>query len=100
MVLLHNGGRGRTLIEQLGRAARIGKAQGVPVNVLPVEVFHSASTGLDLWLSALAYGAARIAILLTEDDAPQYRAMLAEQVAVAQAVLEGLANRRVRRVWC
>ena len=92
VVLLHNGGRGRTLIEQLGRAARIGKAQGVPVNVLPVEVFHAASTGLDLWLSALAYGAARIAILLTEDDAPQYRAMLAEQVAVAQAVLQGLGE--------
>jgi ferredoxin len=90
VVLLHNGERGRKLIEQLGRAARIGKAQGVPVNVLPVELFHAASTGLDLWLSALAYGAARIAILLTEDDAPQYRAMLAEQVGVAQAVLQGL----------
>lgn len=92
VVLLHNGGRGRTLIEQLGRAARIGNAQGVPVNVLPVEVFHAASTGLDLWLSALAYGAARIAILLTEDDAPQYRAMLVEQVAVAQAMLQGLGE--------
>ncbi len=92
VVLLHNGERGRTLIEQLGRAARTGKAQGVPVNVLPVEVFHAASTGLDLWLSALAYGAARIVILLTEDDAPQYRAMLAEQVAVAQAVLQGLGE--------
>ncbi|MDO3563398.1 4Fe-4S binding protein [Ralstonia pseudosolanacearum] len=92
VVLLHNGGRGRALIEQLGRAARTGKAQGVPVNVLPVEVFHAASTGLDLWLSALAYGAARIAILLTEDDAPQYRAMLAEQAAVARAVLAGLGE--------
>ena len=92
VVLLHNGERGRALIEQLGRAARTGKAQGVPVNVLPVEVFHAASTGLEVWLSALAYGAARIAILLTEDDAPQYRAMLAEQVAVAQAVLQGLGE--------
>lgn len=92
VVLLHNGERGRAFIEQLGRAARTGKAQGVPVNVLPVEVFHAASTGLDLWLSSLAYGAARIAILLTEDDAPQYRAMLAEQVAVAQALLQGLGE--------
>ena len=92
VVLLHNGERGRALIEQLGRAARTGNAQGVPVNVLPVEVFHAASTGLEVWLSALAYGAARIAILLTEDDAPQYRAMLAEQVAVAQAVLQGLGE--------
>jgi len=92
VVLLHNGERSRTLIEQLGRAARTGKAQGVPVNVLPVEVFHAASTGLDLWLTALAYGAARIAILLTEDDAPQYRAMLAEQVGVAHAMLQGLGE--------
>jgi ferredoxin len=92
VVLLHNGERGRTLIEQLGRAARTGGARGVPVNVLPLEVFHAASTGLDLWLSSLAYGATRIAILLTEDDAPQYRAMLAEQVAVAQAILQGLGE--------
>ncbi|MCO5399801.1 4Fe-4S binding protein [Ralstonia soli] len=92
VVLLHNGERGRTLIEQLGRAACIGKAQGVPVNVLPVEVFHAASTGPDLWLTALAYGAARVAIVLTEDDAPQYRAMLAEQVAMVQAVLQGLGE--------
>ena len=92
MVLLHNGERGRALVEQVGRAARIGKAQGLPVNVLPVEVFHAASTGLELWFTALAYGAARIIILLTEDDAPQYRAMLAEQAAVAQAVLQGLGE--------
>ncbi|CAJ0733483.1 Ferredoxin-type protein NapF [Ralstonia mannitolilytica] len=92
VVLLHNGEQGRALVEQVGRAARIGKAQGLPVNVLPVEVFHAASTGLELWFTALAYGAARIAILLTEDDAPQYRAMLAEQVAVAQAVLQGLGE--------
>jgi ferredoxin len=92
VVLLHNGEQGRALVEQVGRAARIGKAQGLPVNVLPVEVFHAASTGLELWFTALAYGAARIAILLTEDDAPQYRAMLAEQVAVVQAVLQGLGE--------
>ncbi|WP_316902847.1 4Fe-4S binding protein [Ralstonia mannitolilytica] len=92
VVLLHNGERGRALVEQVGRAARIGKAQGLPVNVLPVEVFHAASTGLELWFTALAYGAARIIILLTEDDAPQYRAMLAEQAAVAQAVLQGLGE--------
>jgi ferredoxin len=92
VVLLHNGEQGRALVEQVGRAARIGKAQGLPVNVLPVEVFHAASTGLELWFTALAYGAARIAILLTEDDAPQYRAMLAEQVAVAQAVLQGMGE--------
>ncbi|PLT19816.1 MULTISPECIES: 4Fe-4S binding protein [Ralstonia] len=92
VVLLHNGERGRALVQHVGRAARIGKAQGLPVNVLPVEVFHAASTGLELWFTALAYGAARVVILLTEDDAPQYRAMLAEQVAVAQAVLQGLGE--------
>lgn len=72
----------------------------MPVNVLPVEVFHAASTGLDLWLSALAYGAARIAILLTEDDAPQYRAMLAEQAAVARPCWLGWASRPMRPAWC
>jgi ferredoxin len=64
--------------------------QPVPARVLPVALHHTASTGIEVWLSALAYGASGITVLMTEDDAPQYTAALEEQMQVAQAVLDGL----------
>ena len=62
-------------IQQLGRAAQIGgrgpaqkgngtgkgmgagtAIHGVPARVLPFSLWHTASAGIDVWLSALAYG--------------------------------------------
>jgi ferredoxin len=90
-VLLIHDGAGRKLIEEAGRAAR-GKsgARGLPARVLPLEVHHSASVGLDLWLSALTYGAARVTILTTGEEAPQYAQALTAQVGIGAAVLDGL----------
>ena len=90
-VLLHSQGAGAALIGELGRAARTEKAvRGVPARVLPVDVWHTASVGIDLWLAAIAYGASQVWVLMTAEEAPQYRAAVAEQMAVAQAVLAGL----------
>jgi ferredoxin len=90
IVLLHSQERGQALVEELGRAAQLGVAQGVPANVIPVALWHSASVGIDLWLSAIAYGASQIAVLMTDEEAPQYRDALREQMAVAQAIMNGL----------
>ncbi|CAG9180116.1 4Fe-4S dicluster domain-containing protein [Cupriavidus pinatubonensis] len=90
VVLLHGEEAGTPAILALGRAARAGLAQGVPPNVMPVPVFHPASAGLELWLAALCWGAAHVAILLTGDQAPQYRTALQEQIDVARALLGGL----------
>jgi ferredoxin len=90
-VLLHSHEGGVRLIGDLGRAARIDLAtRGVPARVLPVALHHSASTGVDLWLSAFAYGASQVWVLLTDEDAPQYREALQSQMDVAQAILTGL----------
>jgi ferredoxin len=90
-LLLHSDGAGAKLIGELGRAARTDKAlRGVPARVLPVGVWHTASVGLDLWLAAIAGGASQVWVLLTEEEAPEYRQALAEQMAVAQAILTGL----------
>jgi ferredoxin len=43
-----------------------------------------------VWLTAVAYGAANVWVLLTKEEAPQYVAALREQMAVAQAILTGL----------
>jgi ferredoxin len=63
---------------------------GVPARVLPVGVWHTASIGIDLWLAAFAQGANQVWVLLSGEEAPEYRAALGEQMAVADAVLAGL----------
>jgi ferredoxin len=90
-LLIHSQGAGARLVDDLGRAARTDKAlRGVPARVLPLAVWHTASIGIDLWLSAIALGAADVWVLVTDEEAPEYRVALAEQMAVAQAILAGL----------
>lgn len=90
-LLFHSQGAGQQVIEALGRAARLDKAvQGVPANVMAQPVWHTASLGLDLWLSAIAFGASQVAVLATDEEAPAYIKGLSEQMAVAQAVLHGM----------
>ncbi|SCK45769.1 Formate hydrogenlyase subunit 6/NADH:ubiquinone oxidoreductase 23 kD subunit (chain I) [Variovorax sp. HW608] len=89
-LLLHSEEGGRALVEQLGRAAQLRKAHGVPANVIPVALFHAASTGIDLWLSAVAFGASQVCVLLTGEEAPQYVAAMKKQAEIAQALLHGL----------
>ena len=90
-LLLHSGEAGAAAIIELGRAASAGQGiHGVPARVLPVEAWHTASVGIDLWLAAIAYGAAQVWVLMTDEEAPGYRDAIAEQMRVAQAILEGL----------
>ncbi|MFM1924470.1 MAG: Electron transport complex subunit RsxB [Pseudomonadota bacterium] len=89
-LLLHSQGKGQTLIDELGRGAQLKVMQGVPARVIPVALWHTASVGLELWLSAVAYGARQVMVLLTDEEAPQYRAAIMEQMAVAQSLLNGL----------
>ena len=90
VLLLHSHERGQALVEEVGRAAQLGVAQGVPANVIPVAVWHTASLGIDAWLSAIAFGASQVAVLATAEEAPQYLEALREQMDVAQAILHGL----------
>jgi ferredoxin len=90
-LLVHSQGAGAGLIAELGRAARVVPAvQGVPARCLPLDVWHTASVGMELWLSAIAHGAAQVLVLMTGEEAPDYRRAVAAQMAVAQAILNGL----------
>jgi ferredoxin len=91
-LLLHSQAAGTELIEALGREAmlRPKAVKGVPARVIPLPLWHTASVGLDLWLSAFAYGASQVWVLMTDEEAPQYRDALREQMAVAQAIVSGL----------
>ena len=89
-LLLHSQDKGQALVDELGRGAQLKVMQGVPARVMPVALWHTASVGLELWLSAVAYGARQVLVLLTHEEAPQYKAALQEQMAVAQSLLNGL----------
>ncbi len=89
-LLLHSQDKGQQLVHELGRAAQLGVAHGVPAHMMPVALWHTASAGVDLWLSAVAQGATQIVLLFTGEEAPQYVEGLQAQMEVAQAVLRGL----------
>jgi ferredoxin len=89
-LLIHSQGKGTQLIEQLGRAAQLKKAQGMPHNLIPLQVWHTSSVGMDVWLSAIAMGAQQISVLVTNEEAPDYVKALREQVEIAQMLLRGL----------
>lgn len=90
-LLLHNQEQGTALVTQLGRLAKArGNLNGVPAHVMPIDLHHSASVGIDGWLTAIAYGATHVAILVTRQDAPQYVDALTQQIDIAQTILTGL----------
>ena len=70
-LLIHSQGAGARAIGELGRAARVDPAvRGLPARVLPLDVWHTASVGIDLWLAAIAYGASQVWVLMTDEEAP------------------------------
>ncbi len=96
-LLLHSQERGTELLNQLGRLAGSGTLQGVPARVMPLDLHHVAAVGIDVWLSAIAYGASNVLVLSTGDEAPQYLDALEQQIAIAQTILSelGYAGRHI-----
>jgi len=74
--------------EPIARLARRGR--GLPARAIPLEVHHVASTGLDLWLAALAWGACEVVVLVTGSEAPAYLEALAFQMRVGDTVAQAL----------
>ena len=90
-LLVHSRGSGAAVIDALGRAARIDASlHGVAARVLPLDVWHTASVGIDLWLAAIAWGATQVWVLVTEEEAPAYRDALDAQMRIAESILAGL----------
>jgi len=94
-LLLHSQEGGTRLLGDLGRAAQLDRGakqgtHGVPARVLPVPLWHTSSLGLEVWLTAIAYGASQVWVLMTDEEAPQYHEAIRSQMAVAQAILSGL----------
>ena len=84
-VLFHDGEDGRARLLELAR-----RGKGLPARVIPVEVFHPASVGMDLWLAALAYGASQVVVLGSERFLDGYAAATRKQMGYAQALVSAL----------
>ena len=90
-LLLHSQDAGAALVNDLGRLAQLDKTvRGVPARVIPLPLWHTSSTGIDLWLTAFAYGARQVWVLMTGEEAPQYHEALREQMAVAESIVQAL----------
>jgi len=97
-VLLHDGGAGREALRAIGRRAGFGArgqgekgaGRGLPARVIPLELFHVASAGIDLLLGAVCYGASQVAVLATGREPEGYIEALGRQMSYAQAILRGL----------
>ncbi len=84
-LLLHNAGGSRALIAKLARRGR-----GLPARVIPLEVHHPASVGMDAMLAALAYGASQVAVLAEPKEFAEYGQAMKAQMGFAQSIAEGL----------
>jgi ferredoxin len=84
-LLFHNTTDGRALIARL---ARHGK--GLPARVIPVEVLHIASVGLDTMLGAIAYGASQVLALSCGTEADEYGQALESQMRFGETILAAL----------
>ena len=84
-LLLHNAGESRALIAKLARRGR-----GLPARVIPLEVHHPASIGIDVLLATLAYGASQVVVLATPKEAAEYGDALKKQMGFAQTIVTAL----------
>jgi ferredoxin len=84
-LLFHNTTDGRDLIARLAR-----RGKGLPAHVIPLEIFHIASLGLDLMLGSIALGAARFVVLSAGSEPSGYHQALERQMGLAQEIMSGL----------
>ena len=84
-ILFHNASDGRELLARLARRGR-----GLPARVIPLEVFHVASVGVDTLLGAIAYGASQVVVLACRTEADEYGAAIEREMGYAETVLNAL----------
>ncbi|MGO1117934.1 4Fe-4S dicluster domain-containing protein [Rhodovibrionaceae bacterium A322] len=85
-LLLHDTSHGTEVISLMARMGR-----GLPASVLPLAVNQVTQVGLDALTSFLGYGAEQILFLVNPNSKDDLSA-LASQMALSEALLEGLGH--------
>ncbi|TXK62364.1 4Fe-4S binding protein [Alkalisalibacterium limincola] len=83
-VLLHDAEGGHDLLR--------AHAAQLPGDVLPLQVEEITAAGLDVWLSAMAYGADRVGLLLGTARADHEASTLALQLRIAESLMTGMGH--------
>jgi ferredoxin len=84
-LLFHNAGASRALIARLSRRGR-----GLPARVIPLEVHHPASIGIDVLLAAFAYGTSQAVVVAEPKEAAEYGDAVRRQMGFAESIVGGL----------
>jgi len=84
-LLLFNAEEGQATITKLARRGR-----GLPARVIPLEIHHPASIGMDVMLAALAYGASQVVVLAGAKEAAEYGDAVKTQMGFAESIAGGL----------
>ena len=85
VVLFHDAEHGGELIDALAR-----HGDGLPANVLPVQVNEVTQVGLEAVAAAFAYGAIGGALPAARQAAPRSSAASTKTIALAEPILSGL----------
>jgi ferredoxin len=88
-VLFYDRRHGNPVFETQSLVAPKG-FQGLPANVMPIEVEHVGSVGLELILAAKAYGASQVFVLRGANMDRTYVEALSLQVQLANEMVSGL----------
>ena len=67
-----------------------GVVDNMAADVIPWRIEETGSTGIEVWLSAVAYGARSVVIVTTTHTPPSTLAALESQVKLADVLLDGL----------
>jgi ferredoxin len=89
-VVLHQKDMPSNWMEQAKRLAHKPAQNHSTTTFIPVELHHGASMGPDLWLSAVAYGAERVSVVITPEEHKHYFSALSGQAAWVNVVLKAL----------
>jgi len=84
-LLLHSAGENRALLAKLARRGR-----GLPARVVPLEIHHAASVGIDTLLGTLAYGASQVVVLATPRESAEYGEAVVKQMGFAETIANAL----------
>jgi len=82
VILFHDDVQGRKWLAE--------NASSLPINILAYEVEGLGTIGMEIWLAALAYGAAGVLILATEETTQQALQILQTQLECANVILSGI----------
>jgi ferredoxin len=78
------------IYDNKGESTLFDNAATLPDNMIPLPVERIGSVGMDAWLSALAYGAGNIALLIGNDTPETILTGIRYHLSVAHSLLNGM----------